>query len=276
METNALQHAMSVIEGDLMIMRARMGLDQTRNEQNYLQELLSFQAEQAQLEIDRVKMKKAEADFLRVSNLFHAKPVALDSESNYDLARYTFLSLATNVAVTERRLVQKEALLPALRGTNSAVMAEAVEHDAKAQIEQLRAAQRRVLRAPIDGTVSAISNRVGEVVLRGRPILIITATESTNILAYVRQPLNTPPQVGDVVQVRKQTFRRQVGLAKVIQVGSQLEPIDRPLLGNSGIRYGYDVGLPFLVTIPKNLSLAPGEMVDVVLKPPRSELTAEF
>jgi multidrug resistance efflux pump len=273
MDTNALRAELAVVEGDLRLMRSRMSLDQTRNEQNYLRELLVAQSERAQLETDRVNMKKAEADFLRISNLFHATP-ALESEANYDLARYTFFGLCTNVAVTEVRLAEKERILPLLRGTNNTAMSEAVDNDVQVQVEQLRAAQRTTLRSPLDGTISAISNRVGEMVLGGRPILVITANESTNILAYARQPLNTTPRIGDNVLVRKQTFRRQVGLAKVIQVGSQLEPIDRPLLGGgaAGVRYGYDLGLPFLITVPKGLELAPGERVDVVLNPSQKVL----
>jgi multidrug resistance efflux pump len=274
MPTNLLQAALGVVEGDLMMMKARMGLSETRIEQNYLQELLTMEAERAQLEINKVDSKKAEAEFLRVSNLFHAKP-ALESEANYDLARFAFYSLATNVSVTQRRLAEKEKLMPLLKGTNMAETAQALTFGAKVQSDQLLTSQRIILRAPLDGTISALSNRVGEAVLPGRPILVVTALESTNILAFARQPLNSTPKIGDVVQVRRQTFQRQVAWAQVIQVGTQLEAIDRPLLANTGIKYGYDIGLPFLVTLPKSLNLSPGERVDVVINPPR-QAAAKF
>jgi multidrug resistance efflux pump len=267
MSTNMLQASMAVIEGDLRLMEARMGLNETRIEQNYLQELLRFQADKALLENTRVNMKKAEADFLRVSNLFNAKP-PLESVANYDLARYTYLALCTNVAVTEWRLSETERILPRLMGlTNDTAMAKAVQNDTRAQLEQLRAEQHIVLRAPLDGTITTISNRVGEAVLPGRAILSITALESTNILAYARQPLNLTPKVGDTVQISAQTFKRRVATGKVIQVGTQLAPIDLALLGPTGRDYRYDLGLPFLVTLPKELNLAPGERVDVVLSP---------
>jgi multidrug resistance efflux pump len=267
MSTNMLEASMAVIEGDLRVLEARMGLNETRIEQNYLQELLKYQADKAMLESSRVNLKKAEADFLRISNLFNAKP-PLESVANYDLARYTFLGLCTNVAVTEWRLAETERILPRLMGlTNDTAMSRAVQHDTRVQIEQLRAEQHVVLRAPLDGTISTISNYVGEAVLPGRPILTITALESTNILAYARQPLNLAPKIGDLVQVSKQTFKRQVAIGKVIQVGTQLAPIDLALLGPTGRDYRYDLGLPFLVTLPKELKLAPGERVDLVLNP---------
>ncbi len=270
MTTNALNAELALLEGDLQLMRARMSLDETRNQQNYYQEILSLQTDRATHEIDKVNMKKAEADFLRVSNLFHAKPVALETESNYDLARYTYLSLCTNVAVTALRLEQKEKMLPLLRGTNSLSLTEQVERDVRVQTDQLRSAQRVVLRSPIDGTVSAISNQVGEVVMGGKPILIITARESTNILAYARQPISKPPKVGDPVQVRKIGQPRLTSVGHVIQVGTQLEPVAMSLLGLSGVRYGYDVGLPFLVSIPKGMTLSPGERVDLMVNPPNA------
>jgi len=267
MDSNVVSSTLASIQSDLEIMRARMSLDQTRNEQNYYQELLRYEDEKAQLEEARVNMKKAEADFLRISNLFHATP-PLDSAANYDLARYTYFALCTNVAVNERRLAEKQRLLPLLRGTNGFLLGLAVERDVEAQIKALRAAETVVLRAPIDGKVTTISNVVGETVWRGRPILTITAPETTNIIGFARQPLNTKPKVGDWVMVRRPTFRRDVGYAQITQVGTQFEPIVPALLGAaSTTRYGYDVGLPFIVAIPPGMKLVPGERVDLVFNP---------
>jgi multidrug resistance efflux pump len=267
MDSNSLASSLSTIQSDLEMMRARMSLTQTRNEQNYYQEYLLFRTEQAQLEENKVNMLKAQADFLRASNLF-VQTTPLESQANYDLARYTFLGLCTNVAVNERRLAEKEKMLPLLKGTNDTLMSQAVERDVQAKIDALRASQMVVLRAPIDGRVSAISNVVGEVVLQGRPIVIITALECTNIIGFARQPLNTTPKVNDLVMVRRQTFKRDVAYARVTQVGTQFEPIVPALLGpSSSTRYGYDVGLPFLVAIPSTMKLSPGEHVDLVLNP---------
>lgn len=267
MDSNALASSVATIQSDLEIMRARLSLNQTRNEQNYYQEYLLLETEKAELAENRINMLKAEADFLRVSNLFHATP-PLDSAANYDLARYTYFALCTNVAVNERRLVEKEKMLPLLKGSNDVLMAQSVERDVAAQIALLKASQLIELRAPIDGKVSAISNLVGEVVWQGRPIVIITSLESTNIIGFARQPLNTKPQVGDLVMIRRPTFRRDVGYARVTQVGTQFEPIVPALLGAaSTTRYGYDVGLPFLVAIPEGMKLVPGERVDLVFNP---------
>jgi hypothetical protein len=134
--------------------------------------------------------------------------------------------------------------------------------------DRLRGSPRSIpLHSPIDGTVSALSNRIGEVVLAGNPILVVTGQESSNILAYARLPLDVTPKRGDWVQVRKKTRKQPAALARILQVGTQLEPIDPVLLNNGNGRFCQELGLPFLVSVPKSLNLTPGERVDLMLNP---------
>ena len=80
------------------------------------------------------------------------------------------------------------------------------------------------------------------------------------------------------VEVRARGGQREVGVGEVLRVGSQLEPISASMLprpaGNSmgsgsGSGSGpVETGLPVLVSLPSNLALYPGEVVDLrVLTP---------
>jgi hypothetical protein len=140
-----------------------------------------------------------------------------------------------------------------------------VEEAIKAQQQKLSLLQKPVvLKSPIDGTVSTISKRPGEKVIRGEAILTITAPNSDRIVGYMRQPLGAIPTTNDTVQVRTRTMRRQVAEAAIVRVGTQMEAIDPALLSVDATRR--EVGLPFLISIPEGMHLVPGEFVDIAIR----------
>ena len=96
-----------------------------------------------------------------------------------------------------------------------------------------------------------------------------------HVIGWVRQPVTIQPMVGDVVQVRRPLFNGKSVSAKIIQVGSQYEPIAPTLsvipLGTTSSRV--ELGLPFLVQLPKNARFTPGEPVHLTLpKRPRPDI----
>jgi hypothetical protein len=67
-----------------------------------------------------------------------------------------------------------------------------------------------------------------------------------------------------VVNVSSRTAQRTNATARVLQVGTQLEPIEPTLLPPSASStHVVEYGLPMLIEIPTELSLAPGEIVSV-------------
>jgi multidrug resistance efflux pump len=266
METNLLVASLAAMEADLGVKRSQLDINELRSLQTYEQERLLTVQQRVQLNLNKVLLTRYAADYVRTSNLFFSKP-SLVSEAQYDQSLALYEKTKVDVEETEKLIAERERTVPRLL-SNSTNLASNIERDIKAREETLRAgAQNLVLRAPIDGTVSLISNRAGERVMAGGAIVTITPSKSDRIIAYVRQPINFTPKVDDLVQVRQQTFKRRVGYGKVLQVGTQLEPIDRALLVNQGVNIRLEMGLPFLIKVPENLSLAPGERVDVVLNP---------
>jgi len=121
------------------------------------------------------------------------------------------------------------------------------------------------LRAPIDGVVKKVLRRSGENIAAGEPLIELGNGKPRRIIGFLRQPITARPQVGDVVEVRKRGSKPQVGLAKVAQVGAQLQLFTQSLRVR-GFAASMERGLPVLLTVPEGLDLYPGEAVDLVPK----------
>jgi multidrug resistance efflux pump len=122
------------------------------------------------------------------------------------------------------------------------------------------------LRAPVDGMVNLIFHRTGEAIMAGEPIVTIAAYDSVRIVSYIRAPVMNEPSVGTRVEVRSRGPRREVGFANIVEVGTQLENIV-PALAAPVKFSAVELGLPISVSLPSNLRIRPGELVDIVLLP---------
>lgn len=125
-----------------------------------------------------------------------------------------------------------------------------------------------VLLSPIDGFVSIVHRHTGEAVQPGEPILTISSSRPEKIIAYLRQPLREHPRAGMAVEVRSRSGQRIVARGEITGVGGQMEAILPELLpirpsGAPTVEYG----LPVLVSVPPELPLIPGEIVDLALIP---------
>jgi multidrug resistance efflux pump len=185
--------------------------------------------------------------------------------------------LAYEVALAQRDALKEEIAARAVYiqqlGTNLASLAisdeplkAAVMAAIKAQEEELTLTLKpAVLKAPIDGLVAMIHHQAGEKIRRGDPIVSIASPSATNVIGYVRQPIQRRPQPGDKVRVTTRTSPRRSGTSQIFKVGAQLEPINQSLLSAENRRF--EVGLPIVVGLTpeliRDLSLMPGEFVDI-------------
>jgi hypothetical protein len=75
------------------------------------------------------------------------------------------------------------------------------------------------------------------------------------------------PKPGMPVQVRSRSQQRRAAMARVIDVGTQMEAITPTLLTSaSGGMPRPENGLPVLVSLPPDLKLMPGEIVDLIIR----------
>jgi len=130
--------------------------------------------------------------------------------------------------------------------------------------------------APFDGVVSIVHRWTGETVQAGEPILTVSREKPSRVVAFLRQPLQIDARPGTRIEVRSRARNREVGVGEVLSVGAQLEPIFPSLLprtssasGPGGdTRSAPENGLPILVSLPANVPVLPGEIVDLrVLEP---------
>ncbi|MEI6342203.1 MAG: HlyD family efflux transporter periplasmic adaptor subunit [Verrucomicrobiota bacterium] len=220
----------------------------------------------------RLAFAEAEADrALRLSKATNGVPFV--SQAELQMAQRNLDALRAEIA--ERQLLvqdvggQIEKMGPDERR---------MDEDVPASIEAALAVEQRALEAvesqlnptvllsPIDGFVSVVHRQSGEAVQAGEPILTISSARAEKIIAYVRQPLQQRPQVGMAVDIRSRSEGRMVARGEVLSVGGQLEPILPELLSfrPSGLP-AVEYGLPVLLTVPPELGLIPGEVVDLSL-----------
>jgi hypothetical protein len=86
------------------------------------------------------------------------------------------------------------------------------------------------------------------------------------IIGYLHTPHAEKPTVGTRVEVRTRGFRREVGRALITEVGSEIEPVAPALLGPVKLA-NMELGLPISVSIPGEIKIMPGELVDLTILP---------
>jgi multidrug resistance efflux pump len=240
-----------------------MQLDIERNTQSYQQTRLEYLKERVDLDIERVNAKYYASEVARQQQLINNTPPLVDVTTYEYWVRLASTS-RTNVLEREKYLAEKEQTLPKLAPSNQAD--DAILEAIKAQEDQLRATEQPIsLKSPMDGMVSMVLHLQGEKIVANLPIVTISATSATRIVGYVRKPFSLIPRAGDTVQIRRQTFKREVADAKVVEVSNQLEPIATTLIpAPTGAKT--EMGLPFAVSIPSEIALIPGEAVDLIFK----------
>ena len=260
-----LKKSIASIEADLRIMDARIGLDERRNQQSALQMKIDLHRERIQLAADKASLIQTSNSFRRAEQLLNDTPPSI-SPDEYDIAKAAYETLEASVRERTQHIAGMTQTLEELKPSSSPEQPDLIDDAVKKKIEELEESLKPMkIKAPMAGVVSAIYHRAGEKIVRGVPILTITAMHSDRIVGYLRQPINTRPTTNDTVMVSTRTQKRQYFTATIERVGTQMELINPALLSTDSNRI--EVGLPILVRIPDNIKLVPGEFVDLAIKP---------
>lgn len=253
------------ITAQLQVLESRLTEDHDRLLQGYEQLRLNWLQQRVSLATARAELQYAESDFARISKLYSDKLV---TDNQFDRAR--MLADSRRAEVTEReKLVAQikenlDHLSPDDANRYSTALSEKLNQEITAAENRLQLTM--TLTAPISGLVTSVQHQAGERVARSESLVTITAIHPRQIIGYLRTPTDTLPKVGDVVTVRTRELRRQVGMAHVLRVGHHYEPIAANLVTASP-KVPF-LGLPVLISIPENLNLMPGQIVDLALKAP--------
>jgi hypothetical protein len=112
--------------------------------------------------------------------------------------------------------------------------------------------------------ISIIYHRTGEAIIAGEPIVTIAAFSPIRIVGYIRVPVMSEPAVGTRVEVRSRGPGREVGFGNIVEVGTQIETVSAVLAG--AVKFSnVELGLPISISLPPNLKIRPGELVDLTL-----------
>lgn len=118
------------------------------------------------------------------------------------------------------------------------------------------------IHAPVSGMISKVHQPPGTFVRSGDPIVSIAAGDVGWIVAYVDQRLGKLLRKHDAVQIRIRGQQLAVAEAEIVDLGTQYQLIPEYLRANPNIP-GW--GLPIKVSVPGELSLKPGELVDLIV-----------
>jgi multidrug resistance efflux pump len=273
-----LQSSLAIIQAEIHLLRLNLDpiISQQRVALAHDRLRLDWMDQRVQLATARVKLQLAESDLRRAESLFSEKIV---STSILEQAQTVKRQLESEVEERSRLVAEQERNLHAVKMDEFAEPNWQFSHEdvmqasIKVQEEKLRLTEAELspitLVVPIDGTVSTIHHRSGEAIAAGVPIVTVTTATSDRIVGYLRQPFTFEPKLDMTVEVRARSYKRPVSEARIVGVGSQLEPITPTLLSPFSSRR-VEVGLPILVSLPSSQKLLPGEIVDLVIRPDRN------
>jgi len=267
-----VESTLSVIRAELALLQANMDpiAKQQRNAVDYAQLRVAWMRQRADLASARANLQFAEVEWHRAEELLKAK---LYSQSEGDLAKATYEALKDQVAELTKLVADGEKNFVSMQppGTSditqissepmraAVAVAEAKLHLAEAELAPF------TLTAPVAGVVNMIYYTSGESVVAGQPIVTIAAAEPTRIVGYLRPPLAREPAVGDRVEIRTRGLHRVTTTGQVLAIGAQLETLPAIFNGFAKLDLAQQ-GLPVNISLPGNVKIRPGELVDITLK----------
>lgn len=263
-----LEASLAVVRSEMDDLRAdpQRFFPERRFAVDYAQLRLDWMRQRADLATAKVSLQLAEVELRRNEQLLKDKLV---SESIFDLAKATRDALQKQVDELDRLVTEGESTFTALRESNPSSYSNLVSGVMGLQEARLRLAEAEltpvILKAPIDGIITTVSNRAGESVVAGRPIVTIATLNPVRIVGYLRPPLQIEPTPGMKVEVRTRSMPRRSVETVITEIGTQFEMLPMPM--QSALRIAtVEMGLPVEVALPPGLGLKAGELVDINLR----------
>ena len=98
----------------------------------------------------------------------------------------------------------------------------------------------------------------------GDILLTITGEKAESIIAYLRQPIEDSIRPGLAIDVQARGGKRQAARVIISDIGPALENIPSELLPPKAANSPAELGLPMRLPVPRELSLRPGEIVNLL------------
>ena len=259
------QSETAIAELEVMRDRIRIGLE--RAQQNYERYRVDLLQEQINLDADTARVFAVSNEMVRAAQLFKEK---IGPESDADLKKAAFDTLTASISRRTSAIADLEKTVAELQKNlakpNDVSSVDQAILSRRKEMEELM--KPATLRAPINGQVNFVHHYPGEKIIRGTAVASIASPISTNIIAYIRQPITVVPKVNDPVQILTRTQPRKILSGQIRHIGAQLEAINPSLISVDANRFEW--GLPVQVDLEPGFPLIPGEFVTLSLAaPPR-------
>ena len=213
----------------------------------------------------RANLPYVDAELTRIEKLCNQ---GIADQSQLELARANALQVREEIAGKEKAIAIAEAALLRLDPESGKNDSKYVQAQLRLANDQLRLAESElkptVLRAPLNGHVTRLYVQSNAAVSRRQLLLTIADSRVERIVGYIPQPVRVEPRVGMPVEVRSRGSHRVVAMSSVADIGPRIEVFDAPLRVR-GMGAAQERGLPIVVTVPKNMQLRPGELVELRL-----------
>lgn len=267
LDPDAIGRSIEILRNELYVLRSRMALDETRNEQDLEGLRVRWLEARVNLATARVSLENAARESERSRRLFAENIV---SQAALENAESIHAALVAEVEERSRLVSGLEISIQRLESSSQKGRNESLDllsRSLSAQERQLQNEGHHELRAPRSGIVKTINGVAGERIPASTIIAVIASPTAERIVGYVRQPISINPQPGMKVEIRTRGPVRQSTHAEITHVGSDLELVASPLRLR-GFDNGVEHGLAFSVPIPPDLKVRPGELVDLIVHQP--------
>ena len=177
---------------------------------------------------------------------------------------------------------ERQKLLPQVVDIDVEKLLQPIREQINVEAEKIKQIEAGIdemtVRAPADGTITAIFKRPGQAVVAGEPVLTIASNEAEYVVSYVRQGRNTvQPLPAAKVNLRLRRLPVTTEDSKVVEVGPHVELIPQHQLRDPKI---LEWGVPVKIHLPDNLRhrVRPGELLDVQFRhdPSSASTTADI
>ena len=263
-DPRVLSNTLAVVRAEMDQIRTEASLD-TAGRVRLADFHLSWMTRRADLAAAKAQLIYAQAEYERTRALTAEKIV---DPRELEIARRDYdqwtLQVEQMTQAVESADKSYRELDPAAATTESPItqaalkVAEQKLHLAEAELQPI------TLVATINGRVSKLEKLAGATVAAGDPIVTIANPTADRIIGYLSQPLRIEPKIGMRAEIRSRGLVRKVGEAQVTEIGPRIDLFDAPLRIR-GMGAAQERGLPIIMSVPPNLNIRPGELVDIRL-----------
>ena len=260
---------------EIDIIRGRIDpiAEKKRNAVSYYRLRLEWLQQRVSLAASKVNLQRAENELSRDEKLFNEKLISAD---RYDQSLKNVDALVAAVAEATNMVTELGTALDGLQTLDALNQTDQLDEQLRLAVEAQEEHFRRIeqiskpysLVAPISGKVSSIDRIRGETVMNGDRILAITSEESTQLITYLKAPISIPLEPGNPVRIQTRGTDKRTATSQIEGISPAWESLSQSADTPSAGEFSLNLGLPVLLTIPSELKLRPGELVDIFIPSP--------